>query len=325
MNKEKIGILCGILAALSYVCLTTSVKFASSIANETLIFFRSFICFILIIPFFAKKNLSIKTKRPFVHLARALVGLITLYLSFYATKNLYLVDAVLLYNTIPLFIPFVLFIGLKTKISRKRLLAACIGFLGVISILKPSFQCLNLAGMIGLSSGILGAIVFVIIQQLAKTDPSERIVFYFFLLSMILSFFPMIFSWQTFDPKFWIYIILIGLFAFSYQFLITKAYAYVSATKISLSSYLAVVFSVIPDWIFWGKLPDFWTIFGALFVFLGASMVILDKQKIEGTEKENEEQQILEKAKEEISEKKSPKQVEEIGKTPVFPQNSSEN
>ncbi|MEI6242229.1 MAG: DMT family transporter [Chlamydiota bacterium] len=281
MDLEKKGLLYGLLAAVCYVAMATCVKLSSEANNQTIVFFRSLICVILILPILWKKKVSLRTKTPFWHFMRILVGTITLYCSYYATKHLFLVDAILLYNTIPLFVPFLLLIFYQKKVPSGRFVAAIVGFLGVMCILKPGFSFFNLDGMIGLFSGFTGAGVLLLVQKLSKTEPSERIIGYFFLGSLCISFVPMAISWTPI-ANFWLWmsLILTGFFAFLYQFCITKAYSYVSATKIGFSAYLSVLFSGIPDFLIWGKIPDIWTLLGGLCIMGGGIYLVLDKEPI---------------------------------------------
>jgi drug/metabolite transporter (DMT)-like permease len=279
MDVEKKGMIFGLLAAFCYVGMATSVKLTSEVNNATVVFFRSLICVCLILPVVWKRKISLATQKPFLHFLRIGVGTLTLYCSFYATKHLFLVDAVLLYNTIPLFVPCILLLFFKKIVPTGRLLAALLGFLGVICILKPGFSFMNVAGFIGLFSGFSGAMVLLIVQRLSKTEPSERIITYFFIGSLVISFFPMVIMWEPIiNPWMWFFLLLTGGFAFLYQYCITKAYSYVSASKIGFSAYLSVLFSGLPDFFIWGKLPDIWTLLGALCIIGGGIYLVLDKE-----------------------------------------------
>ena len=55
------------------------------------------------------------------------------------------------------------------------------GFLGVILILRPTEELFNVASFVGLGAGLFGAIAFTAIRRLTKTEPPERITFYYML------------------------------------------------------------------------------------------------------------------------------------------------
>ena len=180
-TREVQGYISAIFAAFFYATMICVVKLAKDINFETLVFFRTFICSCLILPFCIKKKNVFATKKIGLHVLRAFVGIGALYCSFFAAKHLPIVDVVLLFNTLPFFIPIIVFLWHREKISWKRILAILMGFIGVIFVLRPDFSFINIPGFIGLASGLLGAMALVTVHRLAKTEPIETILFYFFL------------------------------------------------------------------------------------------------------------------------------------------------
>lgn len=91
----------------------------------------------------------------------------------------------------PIFIPFIAWLFLKEKITKAMLLAAAIGFIGVLCVTKPDSGLFNLMSVIGLSVSFLAAIAFVTVRALTDTEPPERIVFYFCFIGTLVSVIPM--------------------------------------------------------------------------------------------------------------------------------------
>ena len=206
----------------------------------------------------------------------------TLNCFYYAGKYLPVVDSVLLINTNPLFVPLVILIWDRMKISKRRTSFIFVGFLGVLFILKPKFDFVNVTGLIGLGAGVFMAISMVSLRKLSKTEPTERILFYFFAGNLAFSFFPMIYNWKNFEnPMTWIYLLLVGVTSFLFQFLTTKAYSYATPTKVSPVSFLAIVFSGILGWVFWNKIPDIKSWIGAFLVIVGGIAIVLDKTSLQ--------------------------------------------
>lgn len=280
-KNEKKGLIFAFFAAFSYATMAAIVKLATEVPPPVTVFFRNLICFILLSPVFLKGK-NFKTKRIGLFTLRIFFGFITLNCFYFAAKHLYLVDAVLLINTSPLFIPIVILIWDRVRIPKMRILAICIGFIGILFILKPRFDFFNFAGMIGLISGISIACALVSLKKLSKTEPIERLLFYFFTGNLILGFFPMVFSLKKFkNPIMWFYILLVGIAAFIYQFLITKAYSYSHPTKVGPIAYFAIVVSAVYGWLFWGNLPDIRSITGTVLVIAGGIIVLKDKKPVQ--------------------------------------------
>ncbi len=274
------GFIYGILGAISYSVMAMFVKLSKDISNETLVFFRSLICFALIFPLIRHTKASLKTKHFFYHLIRSLAGLIAVYCFYYASKNLILVDSIILVNTSPLFMPLVILIGFRKKIPLKRLFAIFIGFLGVTLILKPELSIINIPGIVGLGAGLFASIAFVSVGKLSKTEPTERIIFYFITISLIISIFPMIYAWHSIEnPIHWLYIFSIGFFAFLFQIFITKSYSYLPATKASPLGFLSIVISGLLGWLIWNNIPDVLTVIGMLLI-IGSGLYIIELNKM---------------------------------------------
>lgn len=279
-KNEKLGFFYAFLASFSYATMASVAKLAVEVPAPMMVFFRNLVCFIFLIPLFFKIE-SFKTQKIGLFSIRAIAGFITLNCFFFAAKELFLVDAVLLINTAPLFIPIVILGWDRKKIPPLRLLAMGIGFIGILLILKPRYDFFNFLGLIGLCSGIFMAFSMVTLNKLSKSEPTERIMFYFFLGNIILGFFPMLYSWKTFEHSItWFYIFLVGVLAFAFQFLTTKAYTHLHPTKVSPLSYLSIVFSGIIGWLIWDNIPDLFSIIGTCFVILGGILVLRDKKKV---------------------------------------------
>ncbi len=86
---------------------------------------------------------GLRTSRIGLHILRAVGGLLSQAFMFAAVKKMALVDAVLLSNSAPLFIPLVAWVWLKEKIGGMVWVSLSIGFAGVILILRPSLALLS--------------------------------------------------------------------------------------------------------------------------------------------------------------------------------------
>ena len=102
-------------------------------------------------------------------------------------KFISLVDAILLNNTAPLFVPIVALLITGAKTPRKVWWGIVIGFIGVALVLHPGPQLFQLTSFIGLASGVLAAIAIVQIWVLSKTSTITQMFFYYFLIGTVAS------------------------------------------------------------------------------------------------------------------------------------------
>lgn len=275
MNRSSENIPLGggyvFLAAAAYACMGALVKFGGKIPDEQLVFVRNFICLLLLLPWiFFPKPKPLKTTVFTTHLVRSTAGLLNMYCFFYSIRYILLTDAMLLNNTMPLFVPLVVWIWRGEKLPLKLVPGLIIGFIGVIFILRPGIALFQPAALMALASGIFMSISMAGIRELGKVEPIYRILFYYFAISSFVSAIPLFWAWQNHTMLLWLILLGVGVFAALYQYFLTLGYQYAAASKISPLIYFAVILSGVFDWVFWNNAPDIMSYIGVLAVIIGA-------------------------------------------------------
>lgn len=272
----KLGVLYVFLASVAYACMGVLVKFGTSkVTNEQMVFMRNFVCLVLLMPWiFLPKTKSLRTPVIGIHLIRGIAGLLNMYLFFYSIRYILLADAVLLNNTMPLFVPFVLWIWTGKKISWKLLPGLLLGFIGIIMVLQPGITIFQPAALMALGSGVFMSISMSGIRELGNTEPTYRILFYYFAIASFFSFFPLFWAWENPSLYVWLILIGIGITAAIYQLLLTQGYQSANASKVSPIIYTAVILSAFFDWLIWDAKPHLLTYFGIILVCIGAILTL---------------------------------------------------
>lgn len=248
---------------------------STSLPNEMVVFFRSFIGLLALMPWLVHHGPSyFATRRVGAHLLRALTGLAAMYCFFYALGRLPLAEAVLLNYSAPLFIPLAALLWVGEGFSRTLWWPIAIGFIGIGLILKPGMGLFTPTALIGLAAGILSALAMAGIRRLTSTEPAVRIVFYFSLTATLVSAVPLLWAWQTPAPELWLKLLAVGVLASGAQILMTRAYAQAPAAQVGPFSYGIVVFAGLFGWTFWGELPDLVSLSGVLLVIAAGILTI---------------------------------------------------
>ncbi len=263
------GALYAVVAELFFTSMAASVKLASAdLSNETIVFFRNLFGLLFLLPWVLRPGTpGLATRHLRWHVVRALAGLGSMYCFFYALAHVPMAEAVLMKLTAPLFIPLVTFLWLGERVPRNVALAVLIGFTGVAFILRPGFGELSPVLLVALGAGALAAAGKTGVRQLTRTEPITRVVFYFALVSTLLSALPLAWGWTPPDPQGWALLVLLGLLATFGQTFMTAAYGLAPAAQIGPFTYSSVLFASAYGWLLWGNTPTLFSGIGAALVF----------------------------------------------------------
>lgn len=271
-----------IFATLAFTVTGACIKAASaSTPNSVVVFIRCIVSLLALTPWILRDGLgAIRTQRPLGHLARAGFGVASMYCFFYSISALPLATAMLLTYSTPLWIPFIAWFWMREKPAPMTVPAVLLGMTGIILMLKPDPSTLTGgAALVGLAAGMLAACAMVGIRRISDTEPAERIVFYFALLSTVISAVPLGWSWQTPAPLPLGLLILAGLCATVGQLHLTRAYGLVAASTIGPFTYLSVPFSAVIAWLIWDETLPNSAWLGALLVI--ATCILVSRKRPE--------------------------------------------
>ena len=263
-RKLFLAISCLTISAFLFSIMGICIRYASqTVDNYTIVFFRNFVGLMLFLPLIMKQGTSfVKTEKLWMHTWRSLVGLAAMYGFFYAIAHLKLSNAMVFTYSSPIFIPLIAWLFLKERITKTMLMAAALGFLGVFCVAKPDQGLWNWVSAIGIASSLLASMAFVTVRALTKTEPPERIVFYFCLIGSVLSAIPMFWVWRPYALKELFFLIAAGILANVSQIFMSHAYRLAPAGQIAPVNYMAIIFAGIWGFFLWQETPDFYSLFG---------------------------------------------------------------
>lgn len=263
-----IGLL--MLSAFLFSIMGVCIRYASyTLDNYTIVFFRNFVGIFIFLPLIFNKGIGFfKTQKLWMHTWRAVVGLTAMYGFFYAIAHLKLSNAMVFTYSSPIFIPLIAWLFLKEKITLSMLIAAGLGLFGVICVAKPDSGMFNQISMIGLSASFLAAMAFVTVRALTSTEPPERIVFYFCFIGTLISAIPMFWMIRPYTVKELAFLIGAGLLANISQMFMSYAYKLAPAGQIGPVNYIAIIFAGTWGFLFWGEIPDHYSLIGFGFILV---------------------------------------------------------
>lgn len=239
------------------------------------LFFEYFFACILFLPLVLSKGFKIlKTKKWAYLIFRALFGMFTYLFLFVALQYIPLMDAALLNNTAPLFVPFLLWLWIRKKIPYKQWIGIIIGFIGIIFVLNPDRRVFSPASIFGLIAGFCAALSMTSVRLLAK-ESYIRVIFYYLLITSVCMLPFVILQWKPLIAKDWILLTAAGILMFCVQLLFTASFKYACASDLAPFSYISVIISGLLDWVIYQRVPKLSGLLGIVLVIIGSVLTII--------------------------------------------------
>lgn len=254
---------------------------SDDVAVPVIVLVQYVICMLVIMPWLVRQPLSsLQSPRWATHLLRGLAGWLCFFSYYSALDQIPLVDATLLRNSAPLFVPLLAWLWLRARVPFGRWLPLIVGFAGVALILQPQTTVVSSGHLLGLLSGFTLAASMIGTRILSKTESGKLILFYYFLISLLCSLPFAIYHWQTPPLWTWPFLGFIGLSIYLAMWLYTRAYTFARASVVSPISYFSVVVAGFLGWLIWAHMPSNTALIGTLMViFAGALTLYISAKK----------------------------------------------
>ena len=271
MPIKNLGLAYILLSVFFASLMVILIKYLSDYMNiYSILFYRGFFGFILVLPFFIKLNPNILiTKRIHIHLIRSIVNALALYFWFTSLTLSSLADVSAIGNSSPIFATLLAILFMKEKIFFSRITAIVFGFVGVIIILNPNFKYFELGHYYALTAAVLWGFLVVFLKNLSRTENSFSVIFYFQLFLFVcfgIFFYDFI---EVVDNLNFVLILLLALFGNLSQICYFQALKLKDITFISPFEYLRFIFLTVFGIIFFYEYPNLRTYIGSFVIFLG--------------------------------------------------------
>ena len=271
------GIIYISLASLFFSLMSAFVKLASSNLNLIeIIFIRSLLATIILLPFICVFKIQIKTNFYFKHLTRAVIGISAMFLNFYALTKLPLSNYMIISFAKIFFLVPLAFLFLKEKIGITSFFYIFIGFIGVILILgfEKSEQNLIKYYTYAILGTFLIAYIKIFLKHISKKEKNIKIQFYFSLNSTLILLLPFIFYSSKILFKDFFYIFLLSVFGLLAQYFTVEGLKKSEATKVMPFDYTRILFGSIIGVSFFTEKISPSMIFGSLIIIFAGIRLI---------------------------------------------------
>ncbi len=240
--------------------------------NETLpstvvVFFRNLFGLLWLVPWFVITGRHIIHKpRWRLYFARGVFGLIAMQFWFYAISVVPLPLATALSFTSPLISAVLAVLIYKERTSLATWLSLCVGFGGVLLILRPGTAAFDWNALWVMLTAAMWSVSGIIIKSLTRTQSPVAVVFFMGLIMTPLSIPFLFLHWQMPMGEEWLWLILLGLVSTLFQIALSIAIATTDLVHILPYDFTRLLFVSVLAFFFFNEVLDGWTLIGSLVI-----------------------------------------------------------
>ena len=230
-------------------------------------FFRYAIGLAVLAPVFIHLGWKeLRTQKFGLHCTRMAFAFTSNFLLIISVIYLSLADATAYMFSKPLFTTLVAVVLLGEVVSSRRGIATVIGFIGVIVILRPGTGNMDPVAIFAILGAFTFAVTNVLNRMLSKTEPTNRIMFYYHLFGVVLFLGPSIWVWHMPMGIEWFFLGSLGILSTAALFCFLKAFAVGEASAVGPAENMRLVYAAIFGYLLFSEIPSIWTIIGALII-----------------------------------------------------------
>ena len=215
----------------------------------------------------------LKTKQPVAQTFRGLLFISSLLMAIYSYTQVGLIVTHALMAVFPLLTVLLSGLFLEEEITRIKIVAVGVGFLGVIIIINPINLEFSLVSALPLISAVTFAIYAVLTRKVASTDNTETSFFWVSLVSAIAITIPSPLFYKPIQFSDLYFLILLCTFSLVGHFLLTNAYRHAEASVLQPFSYFHLFFASIVGIIFFRDPLTISTVAGGCLIVFGGILI----------------------------------------------------
>ena len=267
ISKKQQAIFYIICSAFFFALMNMFVRMSGDLPSIQKSFFRNLVAlfFALVILLRSKDGFSFQKKNLPAFIGRAFFGTLGILCNFYAVDHLVLSDASILNKLSPFFAILFSYFILKEKLTLVQGSAVAAAFCGAVLVVKPGFAGADvfIPSLIGVAGGLGAGLAYTLVRVLGQRgERGPFIVLFFSAFSCLVTLPFLIFDFHPMTLGQFCMLLLAGLSAAGGQFTITAAYTRAPAREVSVFDYTQIVFAAGLGFLFFGQIPDLFSVIG---------------------------------------------------------------
>ena len=237
---------------------------------------RSLLGIVLFAPMIAAAGglRAMRTRRFGGHLARNAVHYVAQFLWILAITMIPIAEVVAIEFTGPVWVALLAVVALGEKMTAARITAVALGVVGVVIIVRPGLDHIEVGQVVALLAAIGFAGSIILVKSLTRTESVVSIIFWMLILQSAIGAIPAAMVWQNPPMTLWPWLMVIAVCGTYSHFCMTHALRHADATTVVPLDFLRVPLTAVAGWLIFSERFDVFTVIGAA-VILGGNLLNL--------------------------------------------------
>ncbi|MEP5612382.1 MAG: EamA family transporter [Cyclobacteriaceae bacterium] len=280
MNLSQ-GVRFMLLASFVFILMKVFVKYIPHIPAIEIILFRAIISLCISFYFLKRQKVNVWGNNKPILIARGVSGAIALILYFGLLQQIPLATASTLNYLAPIFTAVIGIFLVGEKVRSIQWIFFGLSFIGILVIQGFDARISTVHLITGISASVFMGLAYNFIRKLKTDEHPLVIIFYFPLVVLPIAAIWSSFVWVRPAGWDWFYLILVGLSTQVAQFFMTKAYQKEELSKISILSYISIIYSLLFGYFLFDETFNLATYVGMGLVLLGVVLNVAWKTRTE--------------------------------------------
>jgi drug/metabolite transporter (DMT)-like permease len=279
LGPNATGILLMLLAIFLFTLMDANVKgMVDHYPAPMLVWIRFLGQLVLVIILLRHRFFShFRTRFPLTHMARAVTQIGATALFFTSLAYIGLAEATALIDINPVLITLGAALFLGEKLGPRRLFGVVAALVGALIVIRPGAGIFTMAALLPLAGAVFAAANALITRWIGPQESVWTSMVFTSVICTTIASLSLPFVWVPIAPADLPTFALVGILGTVAQLCLIRAFTLAEAATVAPFTYVGILFASVWGYLFFGNLPDRWTIIGAL-VIVAAGLYVWHRE-----------------------------------------------